>query len=263
MGVGNSEVVDWWQNPTTEKLRGRFFGLFNGIVMDRADPKRLGRVRIFCPSIMAGRASEKDKWLPWARLKGAALAVPPLGAPVSVSFELGQIQHPHYEWGWIKGTDAATSSAPLAGKEEDDPTWKAQLRNDAEGMGNTAEIGATITADDATEAKPVYPYNKVFESEGGVILELDDSPDAKRLRVYHPSGTSVLIDKDGNVHIRSEGAIFNESKGDYVINLGVGATFKVVYPNGTSMALGASGFTVRGHAVTLMNRMVRFNGGAI
>ena len=42
-----------------------------------------------------------------------------------------------------------------------------------------------------------YPYNHVFESEGGHIREFDDTPNAKRILEYHASGTEYEIANNG------------------------------------------------------------------
>ena len=42
-----------------------------------------------------------------------------------------------------------------------------------------------------------YPYNHVFESESGHVMEVDDSPEAERLLRYHKTGTFEEIHPDG------------------------------------------------------------------
>lgn len=37
----------------------------------------------------------------------------------------------------------------------------------------------------------VYPYNNVYESESGHVLEFDDTKDAERIHIYHRSGSYV------------------------------------------------------------------------
>ncbi len=44
----------------------------------------------------------------------------------------------------------------------------------------------------------VYPYNHVFESESGHIVEIDDTKDNERLFTSHRTGTSQEIDASGN-----------------------------------------------------------------
>ena len=49
-----------------------------------------------------------------------------------------------------------------------------------------------LTPYDAT-----YPYNHVYESEGGHLKEIDDTPDAERIHERHSSGTGYEIHPDG------------------------------------------------------------------
>jgi len=49
-----------------------------------------------------------------------------------------------------------------------------------------------------SKANPVYPYNKVLESESGHVLEIDDTLDAERIAVEHRSGTFHEIHPDGS-----------------------------------------------------------------
>lgn len=43
----------------------------------------------------------------------------------------------------------------------------------------------------------VYPYNHVFESESGHLIEIDDTPNAERLHQFHRTGTFEEIHPDG------------------------------------------------------------------
>ena len=45
-----------------------------------------------------------------------------------------------------------------------------------------------------------YPHNIAFKSHGGHIIEVDSTPDAKRYKIHHPSGTVIDVDNEGNVH---------------------------------------------------------------
>ena len=47
-------------------------------------------------------------------------------------------------------------------------------------------------------AKPVYPYNKVIQSESGHVIEMDDTPSVERLAIEHRSGTFQEIHPDGS-----------------------------------------------------------------
>ena len=60
-----------------------------------------------------------------------------------------------------------------------------------------------------TEAHVENIKNKVHKTESGHVIELDDTADAERINIKHKSGTTVLIDKDGGVHISSVNDIVN------------------------------------------------------
>jgi hypothetical protein len=44
----------------------------------------------------------------------------------------------------------------------------------------------------------VYPFNHVYESESGHIVEFDDTTDAERIHIRHRSGTSIEMAKNGD-----------------------------------------------------------------
>ena len=56
------------------------------------------------------------------------------------------------------------------------------------------------------EAQADPNNNKVYRSEGGHVVEFDNTLNASRIKVTHNKGTSILIDKDGNVTIDASSA---------------------------------------------------------
>lgn len=52
-----------------------------------------------------------------------------------------------------------------------------------------------------------YPFNHVYESESGHMLEFDDTPECQRVHLYHRAGTYIEIDKNGRQvnHIVGDG----------------------------------------------------------
>jgi hypothetical protein len=56
--------------------------------------------------------------------------------------------------------------------------------------------------------KAQYPYNKVTHTESGHIIEIDDTPGAERLHVYHKSGTFIEIDANGSIIKRCKGTSY-------------------------------------------------------
>lgn len=43
----------------------------------------------------------------------------------------------------------------------------------------------------------LYPYNHVFMSESGHVMEFDDTPNSERVHIYHKTGTYTEIDANG------------------------------------------------------------------
>ena len=75
-------------------------------------------------------------------------------------------------------------------------------------VSDTLKTDATRTTYNEPDAKSIlpidspytasqYPYNHVFESESGHVMEVDDTPDKERLLRYHKTGTFEEIHPDG------------------------------------------------------------------
>lgn len=50
-----------------------------------------------------------------------------------------------------------------------------------------------------TAYKATYPYNQVFETEAGHVIELDSTPNAERIQIFHKKGTYIEIDVNGTM----------------------------------------------------------------
>ena len=154
-------------------------------------------------------------------------------------------------------------------------TTRRRLREDNDGNGipiaTKPNIGTvsdvlktTLTADTFEEPHPKssldeddpytssqYPYNHVFESESGHVMEVDDTPDKERLLRYHKRGTFeeihpdgqrvvkvvgknyeiIMSDNnifiDGNVNLTATGNYNHLIKGDYVLEVEGNYTRKI------------------------------------
>ena len=65
-----------------------------------------------------------------------------------------------------------------------------------------------------TPAAPQNPYNNVFETEAGHRCEMDNTPGAERLHIFHRSGTCIEIHPKGEIVITSMGNQNIVSHGD-------------------------------------------------
>lgn len=89
-----------------------------------------------------------------------------------------------------------------------------------------------------------YTYNKVYESQSGHTIEVDDSPNAERIRVWHRSGAMTEIHPDGTTIRRA-------MQSDYDI---VGNDKKVSIKGDHQLSVGgSSNHMVTGKSVVLIS----------
>ena len=215
------------------------FVWFQGVVEDRMDPQKLGRLRV---RILGHHTEDKTKIptedLPWAfpimpissaSMNGIGEA--PVGC-VEGTWVIGffrdgeNCQEPvvfgtiggipqekarsnigfsdplaHYpEESYLKEPDTNR----LARAEKIEKTIIEQRKKNLANLGNPIQValeensengGPRDTEDDTEwlEPKPPYkaqyPFNKVFQTEGGIVKEWDDTKDHRRIHEYHPCGT--------------------------------------------------------------------------
>lgn len=181
---------------TTQRLGEEGFRWFIGIVEDRNDPLKLGRVRVRIVNLHSEKQSRiGTNELPWATI---------LNSPTSAS---------HNKVG--RSPTGITIGSTVVGFFMDGNDG-----NNPVIMGTLAGIpGNNINNHDvALEAREVnsikkellgpepesayrskYPYNKVVSTEGGHYIEIDDTPGAERIHVYHKSGTYVEVNPEGRL----------------------------------------------------------------
>jgi hypothetical protein len=102
---------------------------------------------------------------------------------------------------------------------------------------NNRVVGVTTALEgDTWDQPPVpynakYPFNKVFESEAGHIIEIDDTPGNERIHVYHRSGTWFEIDCNGSFVKRV-----------------AGDSYSIMERNGNVLVQGKANVTIEGSA---------------
>lgn len=205
--------------------------MFQGVVEDRNDPLKLGRVKVRCFGYhTADKNSLPTSDLPWAHpitpitsASESGIGDAPVG-PVEGTWVVGffrdgsDAQFPVF-FGTIPGIESQQANANQGFY---DPTGKYPLEPGQSGVDRLArneEIEQTIVQEkrnniDKTvypvgfgavqsETEPVtpynteYPYNHVKKTESGHIQEFDDTPGSERIQTYHKSGTFNEIHPDG------------------------------------------------------------------
>ena len=225
---------------------------FAGVVEDRSDPLKLGRVRVRA----LGYHTDDRNVLPTADLPWAHPLLPITSSGVS---GIGQTPLGLVEGSWVIGffRDADTKQdAVILGSLPGKPSQTGAInaaeglgfsdpngtypryalesdvsrlaRNDADNQSLTLEARklinkthtgiptATIQGVDDTVSITAsagdvwslpentyaaeYPFNHVYESESGHLLEFDDTPNKERILLYHHSGTETEITDTGTTN---------------------------------------------------------------
>ena len=222
------------------------FFWFNGVVEDRNDPQKLGRLRVRCVGIhTANKDDLPTADLPWAQVIHPVTSSGISGLGHSPSFVVegswvygyfrdGQFMQEPMICGTLPGKPIELADSTkgfydpngvypkykdevdtnrLATNDSANPhlflelrklTRKTQVATADFNVVTNADGSNTVASDGDTWSQPsipyaaVYPYNHVFESESGHIMEYDDTPDNERIYQAHRTGTSYEIDKDGN-----------------------------------------------------------------
>jgi hypothetical protein len=218
---------------------------FTGVVEDRNDPNKVGRVRVRA----LGHHTSNTVTLPTADLPWAHTMLPATSAGISGlgmsatglvegSWVLGYFRDGNERQemivlGTLPGYPAELSQAGgfydpngiypkyknepdvnrLAVNNEDKPHLANTLRIATRITGiATADFNAFVNADGSlatasdgdTFDQPAipynasYPYNNVYESESGHLMEYDDTLSNERIHQRHRTGTSYEIDASGN-----------------------------------------------------------------
>jgi uncharacterized protein YcbK (DUF882 family) len=99
---------------------------------------------------------------------------------------------------------------------------------------NSRMLGAKLPNGNAWDQpesayRGAYPYNKVTQTESGHIIEIDDTPGAERLHIYHRSGTFIEIDNNGSMVKRA-----------------VGSSYEIIDRNGKIAIAGRADISVNG-----------------
>ena len=128
-----------------EHVRGRFYGKYRGTVIDNADPKNKGRLKVTVPAAMPSTLST---WampcVPYAGDQVGLFGIPAVGAGVWVEFEAGDISYPI----WV-GCFWADGEAP-GGANPDVKMFKTEklglkMDDSAEQITLAPDSGASIT----------------------------------------------------------------------------------------------------------------------
>lgn len=182
---------------TTRNLGTEGFSWFFGVVEDRDDPLKLGRVRVRIHNF-----HEDDELIPKDTLHWSSIIMPPTSASAnSLGTSPTGITVGSTVFGFF--VDGAEKQKPVVlGTMHGIPEENAHdvsllVRANGDGKGGIQK--ETVGPEPASAFSAKYPYNKTITTESGHAIELDDTPGHERMHVYHKSGTYVEVNNDGRM----------------------------------------------------------------
>ena len=121
---------------------------------------------------------------------------------------------------------------PRYGGEDDASQERVQdVDEDGEVIGTSRTAGSSVYALKEKSQYSKYPYNHTWTTESGHALEMDDTPNAERIHLYHSKGTFFEVQPDGTRVTKVVGD-------DYEIVVG---DKKVLITGNTDVTFGAEG----------------------
>lgn len=215
------------QHETLSFSYGAFVWFF-GVVEDRMDPEKLGRIRVRIFGYHSENSSDIQKNdLAWAipiqdissgSLSG--LGRSPTGI-VEGTHVFGFFYDGHdTQVPMVLGTLGGIPSEKNSSKGFNDPNGKypkflnepdtnrlsrnekisetiVQKKKDSLEKGVKKALNKGTWDEQVTPYAAEYPFNHTFESESGIIQEFDDTSGSERYHLYHPSGSFTENHPDG------------------------------------------------------------------
>lgn len=177
---------------TTRRMGEEGLRWFVAVVEDIQDPKKLGRVKIRVVNEHDSDSVKTDQLL-WAtpiipitsashKQVGRSPTGLLVGSYVFGFYLDGNEKQIPMLWG---------SYAKIPGNNEDNNDIPALAREI-----NTINKDK-VNGEPETAYAAKYPYNHVWQTESGHVIEVDDTPSHERLHVYHKSGTYTEINEAG------------------------------------------------------------------
>lgn len=181
------------------------FQMFTGQVEDTDDPLKLGRVRVRAHGYHTQDTTQiPTEDLPWAHVTyndSTRAFTPSLDEWVVGFFMDGREAQKPIILGVLPGlTEEEPTTSRWFRNERTDETDIDSVKKDTESVGRVTEPDSPYDAE--------YPNNKVIETSSGHLIEIDDTPGAERLHIYHKSGTFHEYHPDGKMVSKTAGDAF-------------------------------------------------------
>ena len=177
---------------------------FVGDVKSVSDPLELGRIQVRVHGIHSDNQIDiPDANLPWAQTVVPITEGGTKGIGNNLGIKVGALVFGIFLDGMDSQLPLVLGSMP---KYEEGSPGGLSTNQLARGTNTLADLKVAagtdpdiVTDEPASPYAAVYPKNNVYASESGHVIELDDTPDAERIHIYHKSGTFVEMHPNGDV----------------------------------------------------------------
>lgn len=175
---------------TTKALGAEGFRWFVGVVEDRDDPEKLGRLRVRVHHYHDDKSLIPTEDLPWA-----FVMLPVISSSLQqVGISPTGIQVGSTVVGFF--ADGNEGQIPvILGSMPGIPDTGHDVNSLARGTQNLAK--SQLGPEPASAYAAKYPFNKTVTTERGHAFEVDDTPGKERIHMYHRTGTYMEIDEKG------------------------------------------------------------------
>lgn len=212
------------------------FKLFYGVVEDINDPQKTGRVRVRCYGFHTdNKTLLKTVDLPWA-----TVMLPTTSASSSgIGSSHGLVKGSHVVGFFRDGEDCqdpivmftyagvpVKEAQPERGFNDPEGAFPRYIdESDVNRLARNEKIEDTIVSEKRENVEEnvksangkswnepdvpygaEYPYNKVYETTSGHVIEFDDTPGSERINLHHKSGSFVELYPDGSIVNKTKGS---------------------------------------------------------
>lgn len=201
-------------------INAQAFTPFFGVVEDVNDPKKQGRYRVRVYGYNSENKgilpTEVLKWFPISNSNSASLGGEgwsPTGLTVGTlvfGMYLDTDKQEGLILGGIAGEGDVSAIATGAGG-----AYLEALRSGA--AVNVPDARGESWSEPTTAYATQYPNNRVMQTKSGHVIELDDTPGAERVVIFHKSGSFEEYHPDGKKVVRNKGESFSIHLGGHNI----------------------------------------------
>lgn len=225
---------------TTRAFGENGFRWFFGKVVEREkDPLKLGRLKVRVFGVHDDEGLIPDDKLPWATLltppysaASNQVGITPLGAIIGSTVFGFFLDGNEGQLPVILGSLAGI---PDNDESKHDLPKLARGTNDLQEIKDGSKVEGELVNEPGSPYGAKYPFNKVFRTETGHVIEIDDTSGQERIHVFHKSGTFVEINNEGTR-----------------VDKTIGDKYSVVLKNDNTLVDGDHFLEVKGKSVVLI-----------